>query len=98
MRPQAHEFPAEGQHRASVGPMITSDKIETRRLTGTVWSDQSEGFALVDREADVLHGAQSTKPPAEVTDDQRLSHRAALLLRELCQREQRDHTHRSGCR
>ena len=78
VRPQADEFAAERGDRTGVGPVKAGDEIEARRLAGAVRPDQRDGFAFVDRKAQVLNGAQSAEPLAEVADDERLSHRAGL--------------------
>ena len=83
VRPQAHELATEGPHRAGIRPVITGDEIEARRLAGAVWSDQRDRLAFVDRKAQILNGAQSAEPPAEVANNECLSHRAEPLLRAL---------------
>ena len=81
VRPQPDQFAAERGDRAGVGAIITGDQIETRGLAGAVGSDQRDGLAVAHGKAEILDRAQAAEPFAQIADDERLSHRAALLLR-----------------
>src|SRR5262249_32060517 len=59
---------------ASHRPQRTGDQVIERALAGTVRTAETEQLALVDREADIVHGAQRTEAVLEIADFEQAGH------------------------
>jgi len=70
VRRQHRDGPAFERDAAAVGRGSAGDKIERRRLAGTVGSDQPENFAAREREAQVIDGDEAAEGLAHVVEAQ----------------------------
>src|SRR6202050_3689253 len=87
--------PPSSRPQGGIGPVIAGDEIEARRLAGAVRPNERNRLAVADGKAQVLNGAQSAEPPAEMTNDEGLSHRGELPFSP-AESERRAHTSRSA--
>jgi hypothetical protein len=55
-------------NRAAVESMIADDGAEQRRLSGTVWADQTHNLAIVDVKRDPIVGQHATEPLGHVAE------------------------------
>src|SRR5579862_46501 len=81
MRPQSHNLATERDDRTFVGTVIAGDEVEGCCLARPVRTDKRNGLVFIHGKADILHRSQSTKPLAEVADDERFRHRYRARVR-----------------
>jgi hypothetical protein len=65
IRAQAIDTLSAQENAASVGSQVPGNHVEKRRLSSAVWTDDTSELALLDLEAYVLNGADTTESTGE---------------------------------